>query len=106
MRIVSRISGIREVTVVGGAERSAPEQKTVPVAVRTTTRTAASPAASARPSASSSRSCAESALRLWGESSVSVQTGPWRTRWTSSVVTDPQCRGPARTLGRFEVTRW
>ena len=86
-------------TVVGGAERSAPEQKTLPVAVRTTTRTAASAAAPARPSASSSSSCAESALRLCGESSVSVQTGPRRMRWTSSVVTDAQCRGPAPRPG-------
>ena len=40
---------MRELTVVGGAVRSAPEQNALPVAVRTTTRTAASVAAPVRP---------------------------------------------------------
>ena len=54
--------------------RSMPAQNTGPVWSRTITRTASSPAAVARWSRSSRRSCADSALRLCGESSVIVAT--------------------------------
>ncbi len=75
---------MREVTVPVVPERSAPEQKTVPVsAVRTMTRTSASVVASCNPAVNSSSSCDDRALRLCGESRVSVCTAPLRSEWTS-----------------------
>ena len=56
------------------ALRSAPEQNTRPAWVSTITRTASSATAAASPAASSDISCADNALRLGGESRVSVAT--------------------------------
>ena len=66
--------------------RSAPEQKTVPVAVSTIARTSSSPAAVLRWAASSDCSGADRALRFAGESRVIVATPSARSRWTSSVM--------------------
>jgi hypothetical protein len=56
------------------SERSAPEQKTLPVDPINTTRTASSAAAVSRCPNSSVTSCLDRALRLCGESRVMVAT--------------------------------
>ena len=66
------------------SRRSIPEQNTGPVWVRTITRTDSSRVAVSRWAESSRRTCAESALRLRGESSVIVAVPPVTSRCTSS----------------------
>ena len=67
-------------------ERSAPEQKVVPVAVETTARTSLSSRALRRASSSSARSCCDNALRLSGESSVMVVMWSTASTRTSEVT--------------------
>ena len=60
------------------SRRSAPEQKTGPAPVRTTTRTSGSDPAATRAAVSWLTMAAESALRFFGESMVKVTTPPGR----------------------------
>ena len=102
-RLARRADGPEDLGQAGGqlparSDRSAPEQNTLPGS-----RQHDRPAPSrrrrrrARPSASSSSRRDERALRLWGESRVRVRTESRWAMWTSSTVTNAQCRGPAQT---------
>jgi hypothetical protein len=74
---------------VPAAARSAPEQNTRPACVSTTARTPRSAPASPSRADSSATSWADSALRLCGESSVTVATSPptsYRTRPVTSIT--------------------
>ncbi len=68
-----RTSGMRFGAAAPRSDRSAPEQKTVPVPESTMARTSMSPVASRNASSSSPSRREESALRLCGESSVRVR---------------------------------
>ena len=108
VRIVLRMRG-KSLTPCASAaaprdsRRSMPEQNTGPEWVRTITRTAGLVIAVSRWPCSSRRTCADSALRLRGESSVIVATPSTTTRCTSSSAVTPsscpgaRCRSSART---------
>ena len=82
-----RMSGIRFGAAPPRSARSAPEQNTVPAPVSTMARTSSSPVASRNARSSSSSNCADKALRLCGESSVSVRTPSlWCTPTNGSVT--------------------
>ena len=75
--------------------RSAPEQNTRPDERISTTFTSSSSPAVVTCATSSVTSCRDSALRLCGESSVIVATGPSTSRWTSSAALSEGCRSCA-----------
>lgn len=78
------------------SRRSIPAQKAGPVWVSRTTRVASRPSAASRCPASSRSRRAESALRLAGESRVTVATPSATSRCTSSSITPHRPRpGPA-----------
>ena len=88
-----RMAGMRLGAAVPRSDRSAPEQNTVPVPVSTTARTSGSPVASRNACSSCANSAADSALRLAGESSVSVRIPSSCCTPTNTSVTGAQCRG-------------
>ena len=76
------------VGLLAASDRSIPEQKTRPVWSSTTTRTVSSASASASACRSWARSARESALRLAGESRVSVATPRATARQDARVTSD------------------
>ena len=88
-----RMAGIRLGAAAPRSDRSAPEQNTVPVPVSTTARTSGSPVASRNAGSSCAKRRSESALRLAGESSVSVRIPTSCRTPTNTSATGAQCRG-------------
>lgn len=79
LRSTSIMTRVRSSAATAGSpslasSRSAPAQKVLPVCASTIARTLSSPLASSSPRSSSATSLDDSALRLCGESSVSVAT--------------------------------